>query len=109
MKKLTNRNPLIVDFILKTQLIISIFPYSQFQAKEMFEEEASLLQNRLEGLMYAWKNCPIQLYRVELSVYWIVAKKVCFKHFTRLTFNFRSSTPSTLNTWAGEFSVQKFK
>ncbi|KAI6171582.1 hypothetical protein M3Y97_01032500 [Aphelenchoides bicaudatus] len=45
------------------------------EAKDMFENEASLLQNRLEGLMYAWKNCPIQLYRVELSVFWIVDKK----------------------------------
>lgn len=42
----------------------------------MFEREACLLQNRLEGLMYAWKGCPIQLYRVEFNVHWIVDKKV---------------------------------
>jgi hypothetical protein len=47
-----------------------------FQASETFENEASLLQDRLESLLYAWKPTGIRLVHIKVKVFWIVDKKV---------------------------------
>ena len=40
------------------------------------ESEAKLLQNRLEGLLYAWRGCSIKLYRIEFNVHWVLNESV---------------------------------
>jgi hypothetical protein len=73
----------------------------------VLESEASLLQNRLEGLMYAWKRCQIQLYRVEVDVYWLIDQNVClYKIWIKL--NFRPQFQLILQVWERKYSDEKF-